>query len=1748
MKFPLSSTAKVVFTTLVPLSLIYNSAWAVSFPVTTNADSGAGSFRDAIDSVNAGGGADTIDFNNGLGTILLLSDLSPILQPTTINGPAMGGQVIDGNSAFPIFYVPSSVGTITVNGNSGITIMQAQARGGNGGAFDPTFESGTGGGAGAGAGSGLMVHNGNTFITTGVSYVSGQALGGSGGNGGVSTGVQLEYAGGGGGGFCGGDGGDEGSDSPTVNGGGGGGGDSRGLAGHAGNGTSDGAGGEGGVPGIGGVADVGGSGGGGGGGNAVDGGNGVASATTGAGGAGGGTGGGGGASLGAAVGGTGGAGAFGGGGGGGGGRLGGVPQNSGNGGAGGFGGGGGGVCSGTAVNGTPGAGGFGGGSGGAAGTVGMVTASGGGGAAGFGGGVFVRNGATVTLADSMSVPISFSNTATAGTGGTGAGMGAGTGGSGIAAGQDVFLMTGGLLTFNLINNSAIACIESDNGAGGGVGGSVTKLGVGRLTIETGTTANVYTGPYIVTAGALQGNTTTLAGPITDNGDVTFNQTVPGVFTLAITGTGTLSKIGASTLTFPNAKTYDGGTTISAGSLIVTGSIVGPVTLDTAGAIFNVQNTFTIGDLNSVVGTQVTISSPNILTVTTSMADLVAGTIIGLGGLTVTGSDTLTLSGTNTYSGGTIINGGTLEVTGSIPGPVNVNMAGATFDVGNSFSINQLSAVVGSFVNLQLGDTLTITTSAPNVINGVIQGLGALTVAGTSSVTASATNTYAGGTTITGTSTYIVTGSITGPVSLATSGTTFDVQNTFTIGNLNSVIGSTVNIGTGEVLTVTTTMADLVAGIITGGGGLTVTGVSTLTLSGTNAYTGGTIINGGTLEVTGIILSPVNVNMAGATFDVGNSFVLTDLSAVAGSFVNLQMGDTLTLQPSMPLTINGVIQGSGELRIEGTSSVTVTAANTYTGGTTITDSSSYIVTGSITGPVTLISSGTTFDVQNTFTIGDLDSVSGSIVNINGGDILTVTTSEADLVAGVIQGLGGLTVAGSGVLTVSNTNTYTGGTTVSGGTYRVLGSIVGPVNVNMAGATFDVSNTFTIGDLNSVAGGIVNIGTGRTLTVTTSMADTANGVIQGAGALTITGTNTLTAGGVNTYTGGTTIAGGTYQVTGSIVGDVNIPTAGATFDVQNTFTIGNLTGVVGSIVNIGAGDVLTVVPSAPSTFPGTIQGAGGFTLAGSTSLNLTAINTHSGPTTVQSGTLFVNGTFTNSVTTVNAGATLAGTGSLRTVTNNGTVSPGNSIGTLTIVGNYTQNSGSTYDVEVTPTTTDLLDITGTATINPGSTLRVTPGPGNYPVGTSLTILQAASVTGTFSTFLNLDPRIGFLVVYDPADVRLVIVSFMNFVDIVGGRGGRTVSDIAACFDNASAPSGSDLAEVILALASFGLDTDALVDAFKQMEPKIYGALALAQQNNTERLRNTISHRLQNFHVQTCRNVVQEEDDDEEDETTLYPEPKNQLWVEPFGDFASQNHTPNQRGYHANSFGLATGYDYEFVHNLYAGGMIGYSNTHLKWSKQAGHGDLNSLYGGVYGLWSNQIFRIDVALLAGWTHYETTRKIQFSTIDRKAENHHGGYEINPSIGFEYDIKRTNNHIVPFARFDYVFLHQSGFKEHNAKSLNLKVQSKSYDMLRSEVGLSWYMCIQRQDVKYIPEAKLSYINEARLNNRSLEASFFDELSCSFTSNILNPQRNMIAPGFGLTIDFTEIDFDFAIRYEAEIDPSNYWDQEASIHMTKKF
>lgn len=609
-----------------------------------------------------------------------------------------------------------------------------------------------------------------------------------------------------------------------------------------------------------------------------------------------------------------------------------------------------------------------------------------------------------------------------------------------------------------------------------------------------------------------------------------------------------------------------------------------------------------------------------------------------------GNDSVTLDTGSILNGNVDGAGGTNTFTLSSSTGTNDTLAG---NISNFQTLNKLGAGAWTLSG-NLGNT---GANAPMAVQ-VTQG----------QLTLSGTNTYAGGTTISSGGTLSVSADANlgaaalniGYVTL--DGGTLRATSSITTQNPRRMI-ITSNNGTFQTDAGTTLY---VPATISGAGSLTKTGSGTLQLGQVNTYAGGTSIMAGTVAFSndgafGAADTPLFMNDGTTLQPTGSPFIYHPMT----------LGGTVTFNNTQSsLSIAGVISGNGTLIKTGSNYLSLSNANTYTGGTQIT-----------TGSLLLSGNG---------------SILGDV--LNNGSIIFSNTNPTTF-SGVISGTGSLSKQGSNRLVLSSINTYTGNTSISSGILAVsqaanLGStnLVSFSPVLSTPATLETTASFTLASRMNISGTASTIQTNAGTTLT------AAGVISGiANSYTLnkTGDGSLILAATNTYIGPTAVSAGTLQIgnggtTGSIVGDV-INNATLAFNRSNAFN-----------------------------YAGVISGNGTFNQLGAGTTQLTGNSgTFSGTTNVTNGTLLVNGTLGNATSTLNvtSGGILNGNGTLggNVAVDDGTLDPGK----LTINGNLGLTSASVLNYQLGQANTngsslnDLTTVGGDLTLD--GTLNVTTTPG-------------------------------------------------------------------------------------------------------------------------------------------------------------------------------------------------------------------------------------------------------------------------------------------------------------------------------------------------------------------------------------------------------------------------------------------------------
>ena len=579
--------------------------------------------------------------------------------------------------------------------------------------------------------------------------------------------------------------------------------------------------------------------------------------------------------------------------------------------------------------------------------------------------------------------------------------------------------------------------------------TLTADGSIAVNADIGNTTGSFNLTMNTTSGTISGN-----GAVSGTGITTFNVgSGTGTYSGIISNT-TLVKSGGGTLILSGANIYTGETTINGGTLALssTGTLGNTLSLLTInGGTLDLQNALTVGSL-SMTG-----SSPSITNTTGSSSLTVSGTGTLSGSITTSGIQTYT--GAVTLGSNTTLNAGSGNI--NFGSTVNGGYSLSTTTTGNtSFAgalggTNLLTGVTVSTAQLSAGALalgssggLSITNSGTGTVSGVISGTGVtLAKAGTGMLTLSGANTYTGGTTVSagtltlGNTTALGSGTLTdnSAVNVASGVTAITAQGlagsgTFSLSNLATTqLAVSLTVGANDSPTV-------YSGIMSGLGSLTKTGTGTLTLSGTNTYSGSTTISAGTLSVATIGNGGEGGNLGQALSDAANlvldggTLQYTGTTATTNRAFTLAAAKTSSIDVSNAatnLTLSGSSAStSGALTKLGPGRLTLSGTNTYSGGTILNAGTLALgLSGAIgsTGTITFSGGTLQFSTSNT-----TDYSSRFSTAINQAYKLDSNGQDVTLARALMSSGGTLTKDGTGMLTLSGANTYSGGTILNAGT--------------------------------------------------------------------------------------------------------------------------------------------------------------------------------------------------------------------------------------------------------------------------------------------------------------------------------------------------------------------------------------------------------------------------------------------------------------------------------------------------------------------------------------------------------------------------------------------------------------------------------------------------------------------------------------------------------------------------------------------
>lgn len=671
-----------------------------------------------------------------------------------------------------------------------------------------------------------------------------------------------------------------------------------------------------------------------------------------------------------------------------------------------------------------------------------------------------------------------------------------------------------------------------------------------------------------------------------------------------------------------------------------------------------------------------------------------------------------------------------------------------------------------------------------------------------------------------------------------------------------------------------------------------------------------------------------------------------------------------------------------------------------------------------------------------------------LNLEGTDAGTtsmfVLASNASLVAGGDN----IISLGTGTITVED------GATIRGGSASQ--SLGGNTPFNETGGTTSL-------DLSANTGtrleGVLNLEALDASDNFTLKATLVDG--SGAGRIVKNGDGTVVLTQVNTYTGDTDIISGTLMLgmNGSIAESERVTIhSGATLDTSaNTETsINNLNGNAGAALKIGTSS-LDLNINADSQYSGAFTGGGDLKKEGSASFFVDGNSPlFVGDLFINDGVLTVNGNLGNtSSATVANGATLKGVGTLRNLTINGTIAPGNSIDTLSVNDNYVQNSGSTYEVEINPNgNSDLIDITGTATIN-GGTISVIKEPGIYTPQRYTILTADDGRSGTYDNIIQMMPFLNFELVYDANNVYLEIVrSAKSFATLA-----ETRNEIATANAVESLGLGNPVFNAILNIENATQERRAL----NALSGEPYASILSAFTEDSRYARQATLNRLDDALSSSAHNPTLASLYAKATSNKVYEAQNRTLWMHAYGAWGDIKGNGNAAELTRDNKGIIVGADKRVGENV-VGLLGGYSNSHMDVDARASGAKSDDYSLGLYAGRNINNWFAKIGGVYTWHQLEVNRTASFPNFFNELKSAYTSHTAQIFGELDYDLSLTAMMLKPFMNAAYVYSDTGRWQEHGGAAALMG--DNDFDVFYTSLGIKQAMHLLKTNSKVISES----------------------------------------------------------------------------------
>jgi len=478
-------------------------------------------------------------------------------------------------------------------------------------------------------------------------------------------------------------------------------------------------------------------------------------------------------------------------------------------------------------------------------------------------------------------------------------------------------------------------------------------------------------------------------------------------------------------------------------------------------------------------------------------------------------------------------------------------------------------------------------------------------------------------------------------------------------------------------------------------------------------------------------------------------------------------------------------------------------------------------------------------------------------------------------------------------------------------------------------------------------------------------------------------------------------------------------------------------------------------------------------GGGSIIFSGSNTYTGLTTVQAGTLWLQGILRTSDITVASGATLRGAGAVLgnvVISNGGTLSPGNSPGALTVAGNVTMSAGATYSADIDggsysafggAGSYDRLALFGASsvfsaagTLSPklrgitgAATNSYTPS-----IGDTFKIVTAKTIAGNFSSVsqptTGMLPNSRFDVLYNTSDIELVVTpeSYKQLAQTAGAR--LNVVNIAGVLDAGRPAAGSratgDLGNLFNDI--YGLKSGQLPAALESLGGEIHADLVVSSLDNRRLGRATAMKRLSSARTDLAKH-------------------DSNVWVQLISRTEYVNADLVAGGYSNRAYGYAFGGDYLITDNLRLG--LGHANvSSVVNAGTSGIARDNSKQVFVYGSWEPAVdYFIDADIAYGWNGYNIQRSVALRTGTYSYSSHDKTDNWAADVSFGRRLMADGYIIEPSMGIRWDQMNRGAVSETGNSIAALSLTAKQDESVQGKAGVSLSRAFPDGDLEWVPE-----------------------------------------------------------------------------------